>query len=327
MQIFIFAGQPMASSPKAIYYALAANAGIAVTKSVAAFFTGSTSMTAEAIHSFADCGNQVLLLLGLKKAAAPASELHPLGYGKVSYFWSFMVALLLFSVGGIFSVYEGSHKLLQPQPLERPWIAVGVLFVGVILESFSLYGALSEIKHTRGKRSLYRWFRDTRQSELMVVVGEDIAALLGLAIALLFVLLALVTGNPVFDAVGSIAIGLLLITIATMMSLEIKSLIIGESADDEFKADLRAFMAKNYPGVELLNLITQHHGRDIILAIKASFRKWPSSARALVDEINEIEISLRGEFTSVRFIFFEPDISTAEKTQALAEKKRTLKRK
>lgn len=317
----------MASSPKAIYYALAANAGIAVTKSLAAFFTGSTSMTAEAIHSFADCGNQILLLFGMKKAAAPASELHPLGYGKVSYFWSFMVALMLFSVGGVFSVYEGSHKLLHPQPLERPWIAVGVLFVGLVLESFSLFGALKEIRHTRGSRSLYRWFKDTRQSELMVVVGEDIAALLGLAIALLFVALALVTGNPLFDAVGSIAIGLLLITIATMMTLEIKSLIIGESADDVFKAGLTDFFARKYPGVELLNLITQHHGRDIVLAIKATFKKWPASARALVDAINAIERDIRSEFSAVRFIFFEPDVKTAEKTLPKAKKSRTLKRK
>ncbi len=317
----------MASSPKAIYYALAANAGIAATKSLAAFFTGSTSMTAEAIHSFADCGNQILLLFGMKRAAAPASDLHPLGYGKVSYFWSFMVALMLFSVGGVFSVYEGSHKLLHPQAVERPWIAVGVLFIGVILESFSLYGALKEIKHTRGSRTLYRWFKDTRQSELMVVVGEDIAALLGLAIALLFVFLTLITGNPLFDAAGSIAIGLLLITIATMMTLEIKSLIIGESADDEFKSDLKNFLGKNYPQIELLNLITQHHGRDIVLAIKARFRKWPPSARAMVDQINDIEAAIRVEFGAVRFIFFEPDITTEEKMRAAAKKKRTLKKK
>jgi cation diffusion facilitator family transporter len=326
MQIFVFEGH-MASSPKAIYYALAANTGIAVTKSIAAFFTGSTSMTAEAIHSFADCGNQILLLFGMKRSAAPASELHPLGYGKVSYFWSFMVALMLFSVGGVFSVYEGSHKLLHPQAVEKPWIAVGVLFIGVILESFSLAGALGEIKDTRGNRSLYRWFKDTRQSELMVVVGEDIAALLGLAIALLFVFLTLVTGNPLFDAAGSIAIGLLLITIATMMTLEIKSLIIGESADDEFKSTLTSFVSANYPQVELLNLITQHHGRDIVLAIKARFKKWPSSARAMVDQINEIEAAIRSEFGAVRFIFFEPDISSEEEKRAAVKKKRALKKK
>ena len=317
----------MASSPKAIYYALAANAGIASTKGIAAFLTGSTSMLAEAIHSVADCGNQVLLLFGMKRAAAPASALHPLGYGKVSYFWSFMVALLLFSVGGVFSVYEGSHKLLHPQVVEKPWIAVGVLFIGVILESFSLYGALKEIRHTRGSRSLYRWFKDTRQSELMVVVGEDVAALLGLAIALLFVALTLITGNPLFDAAGSIAIGLLLITIATMMTLEIKSLIIGESADDEFQSAFKIFVAEKYPQVELLNLITQHHGRDIVLAIKARFKKWPPTARKLVDTINEIERAIRAEFSAVRFIFFEPDISTAEKIKARQKKARRAKAK
>lgn len=317
----------MAAGKKAIYYALAANAGIALTKTVAAFLTASTSMTAEAIHSFADCGNQILLLVGMRKSAAPASELHPLGYGKASYFWSFLVALLLFTVGGVFSVYEGSHKILHPQPVERPWIAIAVLGVGVILESFSLAGALKEIRHARGNRSLYRWFRDTRQSELMVVIGEDIAALLGLAIALLFVLLALVTGNPLFDAVGSVAIGFLLITVAVMITLEIKSLIIGESADGDFKASLTSFIAQKHPQIDILNLITQHHGRDIILAIKARFKKWPASAKAMVHAINNIEASIRNEFDSVRFIFFEPDITTEEKKKAGAPLQKRARRK
>lgn len=310
----------MAKDSKAIYYALAANTGIALTKTAAAIVTSSTSMTAEAIHSFADCGNQILLLIGLKKASAPASELHPLGYGKVSYFWSFLVALLLFTVGGVFSVYEGSHKLMHPQPLEKPWLAIGVLLIGVILESFSLYGALKEIRKADG-RSLYRWFRDTRQSELMVVVGEDIAALLGLAVALLFVALALITGNPLFDAAGSVVIGFLLIAIAVMITLEIKSLIIGESADEDFKTRLQDFVAQEYPQVELLNLITQHYGRDVVLAIKARFRRWPASARAMVESINKIEKSIRLEFSEVRFIFFEPDISPEEKARKATKRK------
>lgn len=321
MQIFIFGSIPsMATGTKAIYYALAANAGIALTKTAAAIVTASTSMTAEAIHSFADCGNQMLLLLGMKRAKAPATALHPLGYGKVSYFWSFLVALLLFSVGGLFSVYEGSHKLLSPEPLQYPWVAVAVLSVGVALESFSLYGALKEVRTSRGYRSLYRWFRETRQSELMVVIGEDIAALLGLVVALLFVLLAFVTGNPVFDAVGSIVIGILLITIALMITFEIKSLIIGESADEDFMNDLRKFFADHYPATELLNLITQQHGPDIVLALKVRFLKWPASARALVDKINAIEKSIREQFPPVRFIFFEPDISSAEKQKLAASR-------
>lgn len=316
----------MASGTKAIYYALAANAGIALTKTVAALITASSSMLAEAIHSFADCGNQLLLLLGMKRAKAPPTELHPLGYGKVSYFWSFLVALLLFSVGGLFSVYEGSHKLLHPEPLRHPWVAIVVLSVGVVLESFSLYGALVELKPSRGSRSLYRWFRETRQSELMVVVGEDIAALLGLVVALLFVILAMLTGNPAFDAVGSIVIGVLLITIALMITLEIKSLIIGESADEEFKTRLKDFFAANYPNVQLLNLITQHHGPDIILAIKAKFLRWPKDSRVLVDAINAIEKALRQNFSSVRFIFFEPDITSEEKRQKTTRRS-TAKRK
>jgi cation diffusion facilitator family transporter len=308
----------MATGTKAIYYALSANAGIALTKTVAAVITASSSMTAEAIHSFADCGNQVLLLIGMKRAKAPATDLHPLGYGKASYFWSFLVALLLFSVGGLFSVYEGSHKLLNPEPLQHPWVAVTVLGIGVVLEAFSLYGALKEIRPLRGHRSLYRWFRETRQSELMVVIGEDIAALLGLVVALLFVSLALVTGNPLFDAVGSIVIGILLIAIALMITLEIKSLIIGESADEMFKSQLRTFFAEKYPKTEILNLITQHHGTDIVLALKVRFRRWPATARALVDEINTIEKSIRRQFPAVRFIFFEPDISPAEKRKRYA---------
>jgi cation diffusion facilitator family transporter len=308
----------MATGTKAIYYALAANAGIALTKTAAAVITASTSMTAEAIHSFADCGNQVLLLIGMKRAKAPATDLHPLGYGKVSYFWSFLVALLLFSVGGLFSVYEGSHKLLNPEPLQHPWVAIAVLATGVLLESFSLYGALKEIRSSRGHRSLYRWFRETRQSELMVVIGEDIAALLGLVVALLFVSLALVTGNPLFDAVGSIVIGILLIAIALMITVEIKSLIIGESADELFKSQLRSFFAENHPNTEILNLITQHHGPDIVLALKVKFRRWPATARALVDQINMIEKSIRHQFPAVRFIFFEPDISSSEKKKQVS---------
>jgi cation diffusion facilitator family transporter len=317
----------MASGSKAIFYALAANTGIAITKTAAALVTASTSMTAEAVHSFADCGNQILLLFGMKRAAAPANDLHPLGYGKASYFWSFLVAILLFTLGGVFSIIEGSHKLLDPQPMKQPWIAVTVLLVGFGLESFSLYGALKEIRTVRHRKSLFRWFRETRQSELMVVVGEDIAALLGLGIALIFVVISLLTGNPIYDAVGSIAIGLLLITIAIMVSLEIQSLIIGESADDDFKSALKDFFESNYPQIEILNLITQHHGRDIVLAIKARFRRWPASARLMVDKINEIEKAIRHEFSQVRFIFFEPDVSAAEKRAAAVIKKHPPPRK
>ncbi|MFO1426639.1 MAG: cation transporter [Steroidobacteraceae bacterium] len=177
------------SSARAILYAFLANLGIALTKLWAAGFTGSGSMLAEAIHSFADCGNQVLLWIGLRQSQRPADALHPLGYGKVTYFWSFVVAILLFSLGGLFSIYEGWHKLHAPEPLSRPWIALVVLAVSIALESGSLLGCLREIARLRRGRPLLEWLRTTRNAELGVVLGEDYAALLGLAIAFTFVAL------------------------------------------------------------------------------------------------------------------------------------------
>src|SRR5688572_15204321 len=200
-------------SVKAILYALGANSGIAIAKGGAAFWTGSGAMLAETIHSIADCANQVLLLIGLKRSARPATEDHPLGHGKAMYFWSLIVALLLFSVGGIFSVYEGVERLLHPGDLRDPWLAVGILLFSIALEAFSLWGAMRIIRERQGDRSFLEWFRVTRNSELMVVAGEDIAALLGLVFALVALLLAIATGNPLFDAAGSMAIGILLIVI------------------------------------------------------------------------------------------------------------------
>ncbi|MGH8643408.1 MAG: cation diffusion facilitator family transporter, partial [Gammaproteobacteria bacterium] len=168
-----------ADSVKPILYALGANAAIALAKLYAAVSTGSSAMLAEAIHSVADCANQGLLLLGIKRAKRPASAEHPLGHGKAVYFWSFIVALMLFSMGGLFSVKEGAHKLHAQEPLSAPWLAIGVLVFSIAVEVVSLTGCLREVNKVRGQRSLWRWFRESRQSELIVVLGEDIAALLG----------------------------------------------------------------------------------------------------------------------------------------------------
>ena len=222
-----------ADSLKSIFFALGANLAIALAKSVGAFFTGSASLLAEAIHSFADCANQGLLLWGLKEAGRAASPEHPLGYGRATYFWSFIVALMLFSMGGLFSIYEGLHKLSEHQPLRDPWIAIGILVFGIAAESVSLWGALREINKERGDRSLWRWFRTSRQSELLVVLGEDLAALGGLALALGFIALALATDDPMWDALGSIAIGILLILVAVLVGIEVKALLLGQSADPE----------------------------------------------------------------------------------------------
>lgn len=216
---------------RAILYAFLANGGIALAKTWAAAVTGSGSMLAEAIHSYADTGNQVLLYLGLNQSAKPPDAEHPLGYGKLSYFWSFIVALMLFSIGGLFSIYEGIHKFQHPEPLSQVWIAIGVLAVAIVLESFSLMGCLREINLIRGDRPFRLWLKHTRSSELIVVLGEDVAALLGLMLALLFVSLAAITGNPTFDAIGSMCIGVILIFISIFLTLRVRSLLVGRSAD------------------------------------------------------------------------------------------------
>src|SRR5688500_5146962 len=180
-------------STRAIFFALGANFAIAVAKGVAAFFTGSSAMLAETVHSLADCGNQLLLLLGMRQAKAPPSPDYPLGYGKAIYFWSFLVAVMLFSVGGMFSLYEGVHKLSEPEPLKQWWLPVIVLVFSIIAESISMRACMVEVRKSRGSRTLRQWFRESRQAELLVIFGEDLAALLGLVLALIAVLLAVIT--------------------------------------------------------------------------------------------------------------------------------------
>lgn len=295
-------------SVKAILYALFANLGIALAKGGAAVWTGSGAMLAETIHSFADCANQVLLLVGLKHAARPATAEHPLGHGRAMYFWSMIVALLLFSVGGLVSIYEGVERLMHRETITDPWIAVGILFLSIILEAFSLAGALKVIRERQGSRTFWQWFRATRQSELMVVAGEDIAALAGLAFALIAVLLAIATGNPLFDAAGSMAIGILLVIVAIAIVREVKSLIIGESADPLVHDAIQRFLTAR-PEVEtVLNLITLQWGDKIVVAVKARMREERDVAQLLAS-INACEAALKQQFPEVSWIFFEPDIA------------------
>jgi cation diffusion facilitator family transporter len=295
-----------ADSLKSVLYALGANFGIAIAKSVAAVITRSGSMLAEAIHSFADCGNQALLLWGMKRAKRPADEDHPLGYGKAIYFWSFVVAILLFSVGGLFSIYEGWHKLHAPEPLNKPWIAIVVLVIAVALEGGSLYGCMREINKVRAGRSWWRWFRESRQAELVVIFGEDLAALCGLTLALCAVLVTMLTGNPVFDALGSIAIGVLLIVVAFFVAVEVKALLVGQSAEAPVREAIQAHIGRNVAVEQVLNLITLHFGDNVMVAVKARFRDG-GTALDLAMRINAIEDGLKHEFPQVKWVFFEPD--------------------
>jgi cation diffusion facilitator family transporter len=226
------------STARAILYAFIANFGIAIAKSWAAWLTGSGSMLAEAIHSYADTGNQVLLYLGLTQSKRPPDKEHPLGYGKLSYFWSFVVAILLFSLGGLFSIYEGMHKLNHPEELSQVWVAILVLILAIFLEGGSLLGCLREIKKVRGDRPFREWLKHTRNSELVVVLGEDIGAQLGLILALGFLIMASITGNPVYDAMGSIVIGVILLFISVFIALRIRALLVGRSADPEIQATI-----------------------------------------------------------------------------------------
>ncbi|MEO5560421.1 MAG: cation transporter, partial [Dokdonella sp.] len=248
------------------------------------------------------------LLLGLRNAKAPPTPDHPLGQGKAIYFWSFLVALLLFSVGGAFSIYEGIHKLSAPEPLKWPWLAVGVLAFGIVAESISMWGCLTEVNKVRGKRSLWEWFRESRQSELIVIFGEDLAALLGLALALLAVLLTLLTANPLFDAIGTLAIGVLLIVVAVFIAIEVKALLIGQSVDPELKAEILQFLNARSEIARVFNLITLQLGADVMVAIKAEMSR-DLSTKGVVDSINAVEKDMKTKFPEIRWSFFEPDVA------------------
>jgi len=296
-----------ADSVRTILYALGANLAIAVAKTGAAIFTGSSAMLAEAIHSFADSGNQVLLLWGMKQAKRPPSADYPLGWGKAVYFWSFIVALVLFSLGGLFSIYEGWHKLAHPEALQHAWVAVAVLVFGLIAETISLRACLIEVNKVRGTKPLHRWFIESRQSELVVIFGEDLAALLGLALALLAVLLTIHSGNPLWDAVGSMAIGAVLIVVATGLGIEIKGLLIGQSAERETVERLHGFLLSQ-PGVEqIFRVLTLQLGTSLMVAVKAKLTA--GTARELVDAVNRVETAMRAEFPEIQWLFFEPDVA------------------
>jgi len=299
------AGQ--ADSLKSILFALFANSSIAVAKGFAAVLTGSGAMLAEAIHSVADAGNQLLLILGLRQTRKQPTDDHPLGFGKSIYFWSFLVAVILFSVGGMFSVYEGIHKLQHPEPLSYPWVAVGVLLFAIVAESISLWGCMREVNKERHGRSIIQWFQASRNSALIVVFGEDIAALLGLLFALAAILTTYLTGDPLWDALGTISIGMLLLIIAVFVAVEVKDLLIGQSVDPKTLAEMREFFDERPEIEEVFSLLTMQFGPDAMVAIKA--RMVPTgSEQGLINTINKVESDFRSRFEITSWLFFEPDV-------------------
>ncbi len=262
---------------------------------------------AEAIHSFADTGNQGLLLIGLKCSKRPPSPDYPLGHGKAIYFWSFIVALMLFSIGGMYSVFEGIHKLSRPEALAHPFIAVGVLLFSMGAEGISLWGCMREINKERRGRRLLEWFKETRRSELLIVFGEDLAALFGLSFALIAIGCTVITGNPVYDAMGSIVIGILLVTVAIIIGNEVKGLLIGQGVEPALKAEMKAFLESRNEIDRVFNLVTLQLGDDVMVAVKARMAEF-DSAEEMVRAINRCEKSFKLAYLQVLWLFFEPDL-------------------
>ena len=295
-------------SRRAIVAAFAANLGIAIAKFGAFAFTGAASMLAEAVHSVADTGNQALLFLGSARARRTPDEHHPFGYGRERYFWAFVVALVLFSVGALFAVVEGIEKLLHPHELESPYVAIAVLAVSIALETASFFTARREANLLRRGESWLAFIRHTKNPELPVVLLEDLGALVGLLIAGAGIGLAIATGNPRFDAAGSIAIGVLLGGIAVVLAAEMKSLLIGEAATPAVIAKIRTAMESAPHVARIIHLRTLHLGPDdLLVASKLAFDPRLDFA-SLAKAIDETERRVRAEVPAARLIFLEPDV-------------------
>jgi len=292
---------------RAVVAALVANTGIAVSKFVAFAITGSTSMLSEATHSVADSLNQVLLLVGGKHGAREATDQHAFGYGRIRYVYGFVVAIILFFVGGAYSLYEGWHKWTDPHPVDQVQIAIGVLLVAIILETFSLRTAVREANAVRGSRSLRKFIRDARQPELPVILLEDIGALVGLCLALFGVSVAAITGDGKWDGLGAISIGILLMLIAVVLVREMSSMLVGEAALPEEIAAVRNALL-SAPVVEvLINLRTLHVGPEELLVAAKIGIDPKVTAEQIVQGIDEAEQILRRAVPNATYVFLEPD--------------------
>ncbi len=297
-----------ADSLKTIFFALGANLLIFAAKLGAALFTRSGAMLAESIHSLADCGNQVLLLWGVRQAARPPSPDYPLGRGREIYFWSFVVALLLFAVGGVFSIWTGWEKLHHPEPLTQPAWAMFVMLFSIIAEGVSMRACIQEADKARERMSLWRWFRMSRQSELIVIFGENLADLLGLGVGLAAVVLTMVTGDPIWDAIGTLVIGALLVVVASFVAVEVKGLLVGQGVEPAVHRAIYAYINGRPEVRGIFSLITMQLGEQVMVSVQAEM-DFEQTGRELVKQINAVEKGVKQEFPQVRWMFFEPDES------------------
>ncbi len=297
----------MSGSTGEVVKSLAVNAVIATSKGIAAGLTGSGAMMAETLHSFADCGNQLLLLLGIRQSKRPADAKHPLGYGRTMYFWSFIVALLLFFGGGVFSAYEGIHKLRHPERVGDITIALVILGLSLVLEGWSTYGNVKVMNQRRGKTGFFRYMRETKDSDLIVVFGENSAAVLGLLLAGGFIILSKLTDDGRWDAVGSISIAVVLVGVATFLAREVKSLLVGEGADPLVLAAAQQLVDEDPDVDKLIRLLSIQQGPgEIVVAMKLKFRDGLET-KQLVAAINAFEVKLEQRVPEVKWSFIEPD--------------------
>ena len=293
---------------RAVFAALAANLGIAITKFVAFLLTGSASMLAESVHSVADTGNEVLLLVGRDRSSRPSSDEHPFGFGRERYFYGFVVSVMLFTVGAAFSIYDGIHKIISPEKVHAPQVALGVLLLSAVLEGFSLRTGIKEANKVRGNRNWGAFIRRTKAPELPVVLLEDFAALIGLAFAFVGVALSALTGNGQWDGGGSLAIGLLLAAAAAILAVEMKSLLIGEAASTEMQRMIIAALEAGPEVERVIHMRTVHIGPDsILVAAKIAVRPTDTAAQ-ITAGIDQAERRVRAAVPIATTIFLEPDL-------------------
>ena len=295
-------------SQRAVWTALAANVGVAIAKFVGWSFTGAASLLAEAVHSVADSGNQLLLLLGASRSRLPPSSEHPFGYARERYFWAFVVAVVLFTLGSLFAINEGVDKLRHPHAISSPQWAVGILLIAMVLEAFALRTAVRAARRIKHEQSWWAFIRHAKVAALPVILLEDLGALVGLVIAFLCVSLAVWTGNPVFDAVGSLAIGVLLGGIAILLGYEMKSLLIGEAATPAVERAIREVIEQHEQVNTLIHMRTQHLGpEELLVGAKVEITPSMSLAEATA-VINDLEARIRAREPSARVIYIEPDL-------------------
>jgi cation diffusion facilitator family transporter len=300
-----------AGSTRAIVAALLANAGIAVAKFVGFIITGSSSMLAESVHSVADTSNQGLLLFGQRQARKQADDLHPFGYGRSRYFYSFVVALVLFTLGSVFALYEGYHKISHPEGLTSPVVAIAILLVAICLESYSFRTAAVESRPLKGSASWWRFIRTSRNPELPVVLLEDTGALIGLALALAGVGLTVLTGDPVWDGIGTVAIGVLLGIIAVILMIEMHSLLIGEGATSQEDKAIRAALEQTSNVDRLIHIRTQYLGPDELLVGAKIALGADTDLATVAATIDAAESAVRAAVPAARVIYLEPDLDRA----------------